>query len=136
MLLAIGLAANTGGLASRSSPWSDSWAGAGRTGHQPGESWLVITTPRCGCEHRHTSWAAWRATPPDVSANHWPRGWYRRAVANPEVEVVRGGEKLAFRAVPVTGAERDQISRDYPLPFWVRLLTGFPPRSYLRLDPR
>ena len=43
---------------------------------------------------------------------------------------------MAFRAVPVTGAERDQISRDYSLPFWVRLLTGFPPRSYLRLDPR
>ena len=71
-----------------------------------------------------------------VSANHWPRGWYQRAVANPEVEIVRGGEKTARHAVPVTGAERDQIARDYPLPVWIRLLTGFPPRSFLRLDPR
>ena len=33
-----------------------------------------------------------------VSAHHWPRSWYRRAVANPEVEVSVDGEKKAYRA--------------------------------------
>jgi hypothetical protein len=72
-----------------------------------------------------------------LSANHWTRGWYHRAIANPDVEVARaGGKEVAYRAVPLTGEERDRIARDYSLPFAIRFLTGFPPRSFLRLDPR
>lgn len=71
-----------------------------------------------------------------VSANHWPRAWYERAVENPEVEIAHEGATTARRAVPVNGAERARIARDYRLPLAVRFLSGFPPRAFLRLDPR
>jgi hypothetical protein len=71
-----------------------------------------------------------------VAANHWPRGWYQRAIANPDVEVTRGGEKKPYRAVPLTGDDEAQVAGKYVLPFAIRFLTGFPPRSFLRLDPR
>jgi hypothetical protein len=71
-----------------------------------------------------------------VAANHWPRAWYRRALANPDVRVSFDGAKSNYRAVPVTGAERDRVDREHPLGIGFRILTGFPPRHFLRLDPR
>jgi hypothetical protein len=71
-----------------------------------------------------------------VSANHWPRSWYKRALANPDVYVTAGSEKKAYRAVPVTGAEHDGLSIDHAHGIGFRILTGFPPRYFLRLDPR
>ena len=71
-----------------------------------------------------------------VAANHWPRAWYERALANPEVEITQDGETVAYRAVPVRGAEHDQVNADNRLRLPFRLLTGFPPRYFLRLDPR
>jgi hypothetical protein len=71
-----------------------------------------------------------------VSANHWPRSWYKRALANPDVHVTAGDEKKAYRAVPVTGAEHDRLSVDHAHGIGFRILTGFPPRYFLRLDPR
>ena len=71
-----------------------------------------------------------------VAANHWPRGWYDRAVAHPDVEITRAGERAPYHPVIVDGDERDRVAAGYRLPFAVRFLTGFPPRSYLRLDPR
>ena len=40
-----------------------------------------------------------------VAANHWPRAWHRRAMANPRVQVTRGGETRNYMAVRVTGDE-------------------------------
>lgn len=71
-----------------------------------------------------------------VAANHWPRAWYRRALANPEVQVVLEGEKRDYRTVPVTGAEHERVDSDNRLPLAFRIVTGFPPRYFLRLDPR
>jgi F420H(2)-dependent quinone reductase len=71
-----------------------------------------------------------------VATNHWPRAWYRRAREHPEVEVVLDGEKRAFRAVPVTGAEHDRVEAENHLGVAFRILTGFPPRHFFRLDPR
>jgi hypothetical protein len=105
-------------------------------GLQPDEDWLVITTTDAegsrdtvvaGVESGGRLYAA---------ANHWPRSWHKRAIENPDVEITRAGEKAAYRAVPVTGEERVAIEKDYSLPLAIRLLTGFPPRSFLRLDPR
>lgn len=70
-----------------------------------------------------------------VAANHWPRAWYRRALANPEVEVTQGGERASYRAVPVTAEERERLERERGLGIVFRLLTGFAPRRFLRLDP-
>jgi len=71
-----------------------------------------------------------------VAANHWPRAWYRRALANPEVQAALDGGKGDYRAVPVTGAEHDRVDSENSLPVFFRILTGFPPRYFVRLDPR
>jgi len=105
-------------------------------GLRPGESWLVVTTTDAKGPADTVLAGVESSGHLYISSNHWLRGWYRRAVENPDVEVTRAGERRAYRAVPVAGEERDRISRDYPLPFPIRLLTGFPPRDFLRLDPR
>jgi hypothetical protein len=71
-----------------------------------------------------------------VAANHWPRAWYRRALANAQVQATIDGSKADYTAVPVTGAEHDRVNADNPLPVVFRILTGFPPRYFVRLDPR
>jgi hypothetical protein len=71
-----------------------------------------------------------------VAANHWPRAWYERALANPDVQVTIDGQKVDHRAVPVTGEEHERVDADNRLPAVFRILTGFPPRLFLRLDPR
>jgi hypothetical protein len=71
-----------------------------------------------------------------VAANHWPRAWYHRALANPEVRVTRAGKTADYRAVPVSDEERARL-RDAPgFPLIAYLFTGFAPREFLRLDPR
>ncbi len=71
-----------------------------------------------------------------VAANHWPRAWYNRALENPDVQVTLEGEKGDYRTVSVTGAEHDRVDADNSLPAVFRVLTGFPPRYFVRLDPR
>jgi hypothetical protein len=71
-----------------------------------------------------------------VAANHWPRAWYERALANPDVQVTIDGQKSYHTAVPVTGEEHERVDRENALPAFFRILTGFPPRYFLRLDPR
>jgi len=70
-----------------------------------------------------------------VSAHHWPRGWYKRALRSPEVRVEIDGMVSDYVAVPVEGEEFRRVAAEYPLPFLVRFLMGFPPeRDILRLD--
>jgi hypothetical protein len=71
-----------------------------------------------------------------VAANHWPRAWYERALQNPEVRVTVDGQQGDYRAVPVTGAEHDRVEGDNGAGVGFRILTGFPPRYFVRLDPR
>ncbi len=71
-----------------------------------------------------------------VSANHWPRSWYDRAIENPEVRVTANGTTTEYVAVPITGATDDRLQREHAHPIFFRILTGFPPRNFLRLDPR
>ena len=70
-----------------------------------------------------------------VAANHWPRAWYREALANPSVEVNLESGQGGYIAVPVEGAEHDLVNADNSLGLMFRILTGFPPRYFLRLDP-
>jgi hypothetical protein len=73
-----------------------------------------------------------------VAANHWPRAWYRQALENPEVEValdLEGVEKKVYRAVPVNGDEHARVEAEHRAPIGFRILTGFPPRYFVRLDP-
>ena len=71
-----------------------------------------------------------------VAANHWPRAWYRQTLANPEVTVTLDGKTKAYTAVAVAGNEHEQVDQTSPLPLAFRALTGFPPRYFVRLDPR
>lgn len=71
-----------------------------------------------------------------VAANHWPRAWYNQALKHPDVQVTMNGDQVAFRATPISQAEHDQVNQAHPLGVGIRILTGFPPRYFLRLDPR
>ncbi len=71
-----------------------------------------------------------------IAANHWPRAWYNRVLEKPEVHVTLDGEKSDYRAVPITGVEHDRVAGEHSLGVFFRILTGFPPRHFVRLDPR
>ena len=71
-----------------------------------------------------------------IARNHWPKRWYDQALANPNISVESGGSTNDYLAVPVTGVEYDEVDNDNPLPGFFRFLTGFPPRYFIRLDPR
>lgn len=73
-----------------------------------------------------------------VSANHWPRAWYTRALENPEVKATVGGVKGDYLAVsvPAAGEEHARVDGEHPHGIVFRILTGFPPRYFIRLDPR
>lgn len=71
-----------------------------------------------------------------VAANHWPRDWYEQALENPKVEAVIDGKRGRYLAVPVSEEEHESLSEDYPHSMWFRFVTGFPPRHFLRLEPR
>ena len=71
-----------------------------------------------------------------VAVNHWPRAWYHRTLDNPNVRVTRNGKSADHVAVLVTGEERSRVEADHPAGLVFRILTGFPPRHFLRLDPQ
>jgi hypothetical protein len=71
-----------------------------------------------------------------VAVNHWPRAWYHRALERPEVQATIGGQRADYRAVPVSGSEHERVDAEHPLGAFVRILVGFAPRYFVRLDPR
>ncbi len=71
-----------------------------------------------------------------VAANHWPRAWYKRALANPSVQVALDGETGDYLAIPATEDEHDRVNGEHGLGIVFRILTGFPPRYFVRLEPR
>lgn len=70
-----------------------------------------------------------------IAVNHWPRAWYYRVLDNPDVKINYDGNVTDQIVVPITGAEYDQVNSDNALPLFFRVLTGFPSRRILRLDP-
>ncbi len=70
-----------------------------------------------------------------VAANHWPRAWYRQVAANPRMIVSYEGEISEYRVMQVQGEEHDRVDRENSLGLVFRILTGFPPRYFVRLDP-
>jgi hypothetical protein len=105
---------------------------------QPGdESTLVITTfDGDGVPHDRVLSRLESSGKLYVATNHWTRAWYHRALERPEVQVTVGGEKGDYRVVPVTGVEHDRVDRENGLGLVLRILTGFPPRYFVRLEPR
>ena len=70
-----------------------------------------------------------------VSSNHWFRRWYHAILDNPQIDVEQSGEKNPFLAVPIDGEERAEVNREYKMGFILRMMCGFAPRRFLRLDP-
>ena len=70
-----------------------------------------------------------------VAVNHWPRAWYRRVLDNPDVKITRDGVTADYVAIPVSGEEHARVAEDNPTWIVFRLLTGFAPRYFVRLDP-
>lgn len=71
-----------------------------------------------------------------VSAHHWPRGWYLRALENPAVRVNIDGVAGDYTAVPAEGDEYARVVAEWPIPLPMQFLMGFAPRNLLRLDPQ
>lgn len=71
-----------------------------------------------------------------IAAQHWPRAWYRQALRNPQIEVKMDNAFEPYVAVPLEGEELAKVKSIYTMGFNFRFRTGFPPRRFLRLDPR
>ena len=71
-----------------------------------------------------------------VAANHWPRAWFERALANPKVKATIDGKQNDYEAILVLREEHDRVDAEHPLPLAFRIVTGFPPRHFVRLEPR
>jgi hypothetical protein len=101
-----------------------------------GQSTLVITTAdEDGTKHDRVLARLESNGQLFVAVNHWPRAWYGRALENLSVQVVLDGMTGAYLAVPATDEEHDRVNREHSLGIVFRILTGFPPRYFLRLDP-
>ena len=108
----------------------------GRDQPQGVTSLVIVTTKSDGSNHDRV---LSRLVDDDgslyVAVNHWPRAWYRQALANPQVQITMDGETGEFLAVPVEGPQHDYLMERFPLRFRSRLQMGFAPRYFLRLDP-
>lgn len=72
-----------------------------------------------------------------VAANHWPRAWYHRALQNPAVHVTLGDAPPApYRALDVAagGKEHARLMREHAHGLAFKLLVGFAPRRFIRLE--
>jgi hypothetical protein len=76
---------------------------------ESGEVVVLRTRDAAGEVHETRLWVVDHEGRPWLRAGHAGTGWLQRLQARPEVEVVRGGETLALRAVPVPDA-RDRIN--------------------------
>ena len=100
-----------------------------------GQSTLVITTAdEDGTRHDRVLARLQSNGQLYVAVNHWPRAWYGRALENPSVQVAVNGVTGAYMAVPASDEEHDRVNREHSLGVVFRILTGFPPRYFLRLD--
>ena len=114
------------------------------------ETWLAIsqpesnqtititTTNEAGQKHDRVVSRIYYEGALYVAANHWPRAWWRHTLKNPEVDVTTQDITSPYMAVEVypAGDEHTAVDNNNPLPLFFKILTGFPPRYFIRLDPR
>ena len=71
-----------------------------------------------------------------VAVNHWPRAWFHALQKNPSVTVEYADISMAATAIVITDqTELASVDAARPLGIGFRILTGFPPRHFVRLDP-
>lgn len=109
---------------------------------KPGEEWgstiVITTTGRDGEIQQRVVSPMVSDGKLYVSANHWPRSWYNRVLDNQDVKVTNKGETKDYRAVVIAAGseEHAHLEQEHPHPSWFRFLTGYPPRRFVRLEPR
>ena len=107
---------------------------------ESGEVVVLRTLDEVGRPHETRLWVVDRDGRPWIRAGNAGSGWFVRLQANPAVEVVRGGETLRVRAVPVPEA-RDRINdlMNEKYGFADSYICFFLPRERkipVRIDPR
>lgn len=102
---------------------------------QSGQTMVITTTDDGGNPHERVVSRLESGGQLYVAVNHWPRAWYGRVLAHPNVQITMDGKTGNYRAVRVEGEEYARVNAEHPLGPVVRILTGFPPRRILRLDP-
>jgi hypothetical protein len=77
-----------------------------------------------------------------VESGHWFRGWYRRVLRNPDVELIRGDQTGRYRAVPLDTPEALEhvtrlMGKGQGAGYWAaRAMLLWAPIKPVRLDPR
>ncbi len=71
-----------------------------------------------------------------VAANHWPRAWYHDALDRPNVKATINGETANFLVTKVSNEEHKALATEFAPSIWFRILTGFPPREFVKLTPQ
>ena len=107
---------------------------------ESGEVVVLRTQDAAGGVHETRLWVVDHEGRPWLRAGYAGTGWFVRLQADPEVELVRGGETLLVRAVPVPGA-RDRINElvreKYGLAdSYVTFFFSRESKIPVRLDPR
>lgn len=95
---------------------------------------LMVTTDKAGSKNERVLSRLEVEGKTYVAVNHWPRAWYKDALARPAVTVTYAGVTNDYVAVPVDGVEHDLVQATRPVPTAMRFLMGFAPRYFLRLD--
>ncbi len=101
-----------------------------------GQTLVLTTTAADGTEHERVLSRIVIEEQLYVAVNHWPRAWYKRVQENPVVGITLDADKSSYRASTVSDPdELQQMQALAAAPLGFRILTGFPPRYFVRLDP-
>ncbi len=70
-----------------------------------------------------------------VAANHWPRAWYHDVLDRPNVKATINDETANYLVTKVSKTEHKTLATEFAPSIWFRILTGFPPREFVKLTP-
>jgi len=100
-----------------------------------GDNIVITTTDSAGVASNRVLGRDFSGGQLYASANHWPRAWYNAALENPQVRVTMDGVTTDYIAVPVDEEEHARVSREIGNGIGFKIMVGFAPQRFLRLDP-
>lgn len=104
---------------------------------EAGETMLITSYDSDGTAHQRVVARLESDESLYVAANHWPRSWYYRVLETPRMNVEYEGSANLYSVEPLVNGSKEyqRVDAEHGLPLVFRILTGFPPRRLLRLDP-
>ena len=100
-----------------------------------GETIVITTTDADGVSSDRVLGRDFAGGKHYASANHWPRAWYNNALENPRVRVTMDGTTADYVAVPIDDAEHERVAAEIGNGLGFKIMVGFAPQRFLRLDP-